>query len=271
MTLFESPSQFREKAAICRIFELLPLRSPLAEGHVFRWFALNIPMDLGTGGSFTSDIDVIACLHPLPKSVRGRSSYPPHSDGYIYKAWEVKVSLLCRDGTARSLKSGKTASTIKQLRAYRTFGSCNVSLLDVYVCEAGFMYCNSFPPAPARQAIYAKIPDLKNEGFGYQVLPFEHEKDGDLDVGLKAFSIPTWYGLPSSNFKLVPAVQTTPVDGFARLMARLNECYERQVKGTRKGQGFVCVVFCRLCRQLSLRPMKDANLCGVCRRDLRLQ
>src|SRR6266436_8782064 len=112
MTLFESPSQFREKAAICRIFEMLPLQAPLAEGHIFRWFALNIPMDLGTSGSFTSDMDVIACLRPLPKSVRERSSYTPHSDGNIYKTWEVKVSLLCGDGTARSLKSGKTSSTI---------------------------------------------------------------------------------------------------------------------------------------------------------------
>jgi hypothetical protein len=67
MTLFESPSQFREKAAICRIFELLPLQGPLAEGLIFRWFALNIPMHLGTGGGFTSDIDIIACLRP-PRS-----------------------------------------------------------------------------------------------------------------------------------------------------------------------------------------------------------
>jgi hypothetical protein len=174
MTLFESPSQFREKAAICRIFELMPLQAPLAEGHVFRWFAINIPMDLGTGGSFTSDMDIIACLRPKPKSVQGRPSYPPHSDGCIYLAWEVKVSLLCSDGTARSLKAGKTGRTITQLKAYRNFGAPNVSLLDVYVCEAGFMARNSFPPPPASQAIRAKIPELKNQGFGYQILTFEH-------------------------------------------------------------------------------------------------
>jgi hypothetical protein len=130
---------------------------------------------------------------------------------------------------------------------------------------------NSFPPAPARQAILAKLPDLKNEGFGYQVLPFEHEKDGDIDVGLRAFDIPTWYGVPSSNFKLLPAVQNTPVDGFARLVGRLSECYERAVKGMTRPEGFVCIVFCRLCRQLSLRPMKDASLCGACGKDLLLQ
>jgi hypothetical protein len=218
MTLFESPSQFREKAAICRIFEMLPLQAPLAEGHIFRWFALNVAMDLGTGGSFTSDIDVVACLVPLPKSVRARSSYSPYSDGNIYKTWEVKVSLLRRDGTARSLKSGKTASTLKQLRAYKKFGASNISLLDVYICEAGFMDGNSFPTDTIRHAILAKVPHLKDGGFGYQILPFEHDKDGDVDVGLRAYRIPTWYGSPSSNFTLLQGIRSTPVDGFAKLM-----------------------------------------------------
>jgi hypothetical protein len=250
---------------------MLPLQAPLAEGYIFRWFALNVPMDLCTGGSFTSDIDVIACLHPFPKFVRGRSSYLPHADGYIYKTWEVKVSLLCRDGTARSLKSGKTASTIRQLRAYRGFGCADVSLLDVYICEAGFMGRNPFPPNPARQAILAKMPGLKKESFGYQILPFEHEKNGDVDGGLRTFQIPTCGGSRSTNFKLLPAVRTAAVGGFARLVKRLDECYEREVKWMTRGHGFVCIVFCRSCRQLSLRPMKEAYLCGLCGEDLRLQ
>src|ERR1700683_400092 len=178
MTLFESPSQFREKATICRMFELLPLYAPLAEGHVFRWFALNIPMDLGTGGSFTSDIDIVACLLPYPSSAPLQPSPRPRG-GLIYKTWEVKVSLLYKDGTARSLKSGKTRNTIKQLRAYRNFGSPDVSLLDVYLCEPGFMGSNAFPPEPARRTVNAKIQELRENEFGYQILPFEHAKDGD--------------------------------------------------------------------------------------------
>ena len=132
MTLFESPSQFREKATICRMFELLPLYAPLAEGHVFRWFALNMPMDLETGGRFTSDMDIVACLLPYPASAP-LQPYPRPRGGLIYKTWEVKVSLLYKDGTARSLKSGKTRSTMKQLRAYRNFGSPDVSLLETCI------------------------------------------------------------------------------------------------------------------------------------------
>jgi hypothetical protein len=176
-----------------------------------------------------------------------------------------------RYGTARSLKSGKTASTLKQLRAYKKFGASNISLLDVYICEAGFMDGNSFPTDTIRHAILAKVPHLKDGGFGYQILPFEHDKDGDVDVGLRAYRIPTWYGSPSSNFTLLQGIRSTPVDGFAKLMERLNEVYEHNVKRMTKRRGFVCVVFCRSCRQLSLQPMKDAGLCGVCGKDLRLQ
>lgn len=271
MTLFESPSQFREKATICRIFELLLLQAPLAEGHVFPWFALNIPMDLGTGGYFTSDMDIIACLRPPPRSVRGWPTYPVHSDGFIYKTWEVKVSLLCKDGTARSLKSGKTVSTIKQLRAYRKFGSPNVSLLDVYVCEAGFMRKNRFPPEPVRQSILAKIPFLKRDGFGYQILPFEHDKEGDEDVGLRTYHIPTWYDSSSSNLRLLPAAQNPPVEGFARLMGRLNACYAKGLQSKTRGKGFACVTFCRSCRELSLTSMKAADICIDCGADLLVQ
>jgi hypothetical protein len=68
VTLFESESQYREKATIWRIFSLLPLFSFLAGGHVWRWFAINIPMDLGTGGKFDGEIDIIARLYNFPRS-----------------------------------------------------------------------------------------------------------------------------------------------------------------------------------------------------------
>jgi hypothetical protein len=52
------------------------------------WFAINIPMDLATGGVFTSDIDVIAWLSDHPRSKE-----------WIYKTWEVTVGLLSKDGS----------------------------------------------------------------------------------------------------------------------------------------------------------------------------
>jgi uncharacterized protein YbjT (DUF2867 family) len=46
MTLFQFDPQHRETAAIFRLLGSMPLRWGLAEGRVFRWFAVNIPMDL---------------------------------------------------------------------------------------------------------------------------------------------------------------------------------------------------------------------------------
>src|SRR5207244_10776291 len=67
LTLFESESQYREKATIWRVFSLLPLYGALARGRIWRWFAINIPMDLETGGRFTSDIDILARLSDFPR------------------------------------------------------------------------------------------------------------------------------------------------------------------------------------------------------------
>ncbi len=63
MTLFESDSQYREKLTIWRVLSVFPLYAPLAEGRVWRWFAVNIPMDL-------AGIDILS-----PKDFRHRQPF----------------------------------------------------------------------------------------------------------------------------------------------------------------------------------------------------
>ncbi len=252
MTLFESASQYREKAAIWRIFSLLPLFGPLAGGRVWRWFAVNIPMDMGSGGLFTSDIDIIARLHDLPQS-----------KAWLYRTWEVKVSLLCKDGSARSLKVGKFKRTLTQLNAYRDFGSPAVSLLEVYVCESGFMKQHAFPPPMLHRSLMAKIADLRAKQFGYQLLPFEHEQRGDDDVGL--FAIPKRWNPLETTFNLLPPQISSPAQPFSRLADRLNEFFE-QNKNPQKHRKQI--VFCKACRQMQLIRMKDEHGCPNCNDDL---
>lgn len=256
MTLFESASQYREKASIWRVFSLLPLFAALAEGRVWRWFAINIPMDIGTGGSFTSDIDILARLHDFPRS-----------DEWLYKTWEVKVSLLCMDGSARSLKSGKMDRTLKQLKAYRDFGSPDVSLLDIYLCEAGFMGRNPFPPPSLHSAITAKQAALTRDRFGYQLLPFEHGKHGDLDVGLRA------YGEVNNpirtSINIIPALASHSREPFSRWADRIHEFFEQSPDQPRKS--FRQIVFCRDCHQLQLINMQDTHACPACQSDLIIQ
>jgi hypothetical protein len=253
LTLFESESQHREKATIWRIFSLLPLLAGLTGGRMFRWFAVNIPMGLVTAAGFTSDIDIIAKLGGLPRSSE-----------WIVRTWEVKVSLLCEDGSARSLKSGKTARTITQLTAYREFGSPDVSLLDVYLCEAGFIGRNAFPPPSLRASISAKLPKLRERGFGYQLLPFEHGKDGDSDVGLLA--MPIELNPLATTFNVLPAVPSQPGENFSRLVNRIDEFFERAPN--RPGKSFNQIIFCVHCGQLQLIRMKDEHTCPNCGSDL---
>ncbi len=254
MTLFDSDSQYREKATIWRIFSLLPLYATLARGRVWRWFAINIPMDLGTGGRFTSDIDILARLHDFP-----------HSDNWLYETWEVKVTLLCKDGSARSLKSGKLPRTMTQLKAYREFGSPCVSLLDIYVCEAGFMVHNAFPPSSLNGTIIAKLGELSSERFGYQLLPFEHGKNGNDDVGLIAYSNVN-KPILETTFNILPAMESHPREPFARLADRIGEFFEHAPSHPQKS--FNQIVFCRNCRNLQLIRIRDVHTCPNCQKDL---
>jgi hypothetical protein len=217
---------------------------------------VNMPMDLVTRGKFTSDIDIIAHLSDFPRSRE-----------WITRTWEVKVSLLSKDGLARSLKAGKTARTIKQLTAYRNFGSPDVSLLDVYICEAGFMDSNDFPPPSLDASLRAKLPELRGHGFGYQLLPFEHGRYGDADVGLLAVS-PGWNPL-RTTFEILPAVSSQPGDKFSRLVDRIDEFFEQAPN--RPTKSFHQVVFCRRCRQLQLIRMRDEHVCPICGNDLLAQ
>jgi len=261
MTLFESGSQYREKATIWRIFSLLPLFSFLAGGHVWRWFAINIPMDLGTGGRFTSDIDIIA-----------RLSNRPRSPDWFYRTWEVKVSLLGRDGKARSLKRGKTGKIMKQLRAYREFGAPEVSLLDIVLCEAGCLAANPFPTRDLFEAVATKLSDLQDEHFGYHLLPFEHERDADGDGGLRTFDLGDWSGrrdypmLGRPDFHMLQSAVTNVDEGFMRLAQRLDEFFEAAAE--RPAKSLHQIIFCRVCRQLQLIRMRYDEACPDCGADL---
>ena len=123
MTLFDVDSQYREKASIFRVFSLLPLRRSLLAGCVCRWFAVNIPLDLGTGGGYEGDIDIIACLKRWPNSLspwpNSLSPWPPETpkSGAFYRTWEVKVAKLYKTGESRSLKARKNPKNIVATRS----------------------------------------------------------------------------------------------------------------------------------------------------------
>ena len=243
MTLYEAPSQYREKIAVWRILSLLTLYAPLAEAKIWRWFAVNIPMDLGTGGKFTSEIDIIASLRPHNRKT------------FLYKTFEVKVSLLNADGTTNSLKGGKTLKILKQLQAHRDYGSPDVTLLEVYICAPGFLRRHTFPTAEASDVIRERIPGLIQGGFGYWLLPFEHGKDKDWDIGLSTLPgshSPGPAFMEQSNFRILSPIIGEVKEPFSLLVRRLHDFFDSQGRF----DFYKRIVFCRECRRLGLINMK---------------
>ena len=273
MTLFDLNPQYREKATIFRVFSLLPLFSSLLSGCVCRWFAINIPMDLGTNDGYAGDLDIIACLQRWPNDLspwsNNLSPWPSDTpkQGWFYRTWEVKVAKLHKNGEAHALKHGKTRKIMSQLDIHRKFGSPNVSLLDVYLCEAGFLGNGkaNFPPN-ARQSIYSKIPELQISRYGYQILPFGHETNKDDDVGLYAPRFGST--MHTALDVLFPAV-SRPQQPFSALASRINSVWESKKTG---GPFQQMVVFCRVCRSLKVVSTKaDDYKCSDCHDDLIVQ
>jgi hypothetical protein len=273
MTLFDLNPQYREKATLFRVFSLLPLFSSLLSGCVCRWFAVNIPMDLGTNDGYAGDIDIIACLQRWPND---RSPWPGNlapwpidtpKRGWFYRTWEVKVAKLHKNGEAHSLKGGKARKILSQLETHRQFGSPSVSLLDVYLCEAGLLGNGKSPfPPIAEQSIDARISDLKGGRYGYQILPFGHDKIEDDDVGLYAPSVGA--GMNAALDILYPAV-SQPRQPFSRLASQIDSVWKS--KKTR-GPFQQMVVFCRVCRSLKVVSTKAGDYqCPDCHDDLIVQ
>jgi len=201
----------------------------------------------------------MACLRA--KSRRGTAPQKPPTAS-LYKTWEVKVSLLDKTGTPKSLKRGRTEAIVKQLRIHREFGSPDTSLLELYVCEAGFMRQNQFPPSEAFDVIQERVAALRKGLFGYQLLPFEHAKDGDQDVGLLA---PYNVFKPLENaIPLLRPNRTPPTGPFLELAKHLDNFAKSQSALSKKRLGFVVIVHCKRCKNLGLISMKDDFVCPRC-------
>ncbi len=222
-----------------------------------RWFAVKLFLWIigtGVGGTFTRDIDIIAKLYDFPRSKE-----------WEYKTWEVKVNLLCKDGSVRSIKAGKLKKTVAQLKDYRAYGSPNISLLDICLCEAGFMVRNNFPPVALIQPIKEKLNELKRMRFGYQLFPIEHDFDEEGDVGLNILPICNPFNFSST---LLRATTSAPKQPFLQLVDTLDKFFVSQ---NHPRKSFEQIVFCRNCRCLQLISMKKNYACPACQSDLIIQ
>jgi hypothetical protein len=253
MALFDTDPQHRENQTILRLFETYVLTTALSQGTPWCWYAVNIPMDLVSPG-MKGDIDILACL------LSWRS--PEESDKKMYRAWEVKVSTVDKNGQARSLKSGKIKNILKQLGNLRRFGVPLVSLLDLYILEDGFFERCEFPPAKIREVMKEKFAKLSAEQFGYQVLPFQHSSVGSEDLGLQTILPPDTWGNRPGMYLLNPS-ETKMTKAFSGLAKKIDDFYLQSVADHENQHPMAVITYCKKCKKL-IRLSPKNTTCPNC-------
>jgi hypothetical protein len=224
----------------------------MVDGRVFRWWAINIPLDLLPGSGYFGDIDLMVCTLSTPKE-------PP---GIFYKTWEVKLMLVDKSGKPHSLKSNKTEGILNQLKVQRKFGSPDVSLLELYLHEAGSAPFKFFPTADVFTVVERRAKALKQALFGYQVLPFRHAQNQDReDFGIATLENP-FSGTPAIS--LVRSLKAEAKGAFLSLAQHLNVFAETESRRLAKTFGWVVIAYCRTCRKLCLIHTRDPASCYHC-------
>jgi hypothetical protein len=254
-TLYGFHPQDRETAAIWRLVRELMLHWGLSDGRIFRWWAINIPLDLLPDSGFRGDIDLMACTRGTPFERRG----------YYFKTWEIKLMLVDKTGKPHSLKSNKTRDIVRQLTIQRKFGSPSVSLLELYLHESGSPALPRFPLRDVARVVVNRASALANENFGYQVLPFGHHigPHGE-DYGLYTTNSSSPFHPHGPSIPIVYGRRTKVVGEFRRLATYLAWFAENESLRLSKPMGFVVVTLCRECRKLCLISKKDFVACYRC-------
>ena len=107
------------------------------------------------------------------------------------------------------------------------------------------------------EVIRERAEALAKNNFGYKILPFQHGRDGDEDVG--TFTIQHRYSHIQTASTIVRPMRTAPLGGFLELIATLDGFAE-----SRKSIGFHVIVFCKSCKHLGTVSMKGDAICPTC-------
>jgi hypothetical protein len=225
----------------------------LSDGRVYRWWAINIPLNLLPDSGFVGDIDLMAATRGMPFERRG----------FYFKTWETKMMLVDKTGKPHSLKSNKTHDIVKQLTIQRRFGSPFVSLLELYLHESGSPALARFPTPEIFRVVKNRAIALANAGFGYQLLPFGHGIGvRGQDYGIHHGRTP--FNPESPTIDIVRGPRTKVVGAFRKLAHYLSWFAENESLRVNKRLGFTVIGYCRECRQLCLIPKSDLVICYKC-------
>jgi hypothetical protein len=134
----------------------------------------------------------------------------------------------------------------------------------MFICEDGPVSLKHFPSPTVYAVLVERAKTLAQNRFGYKILPFQHGREGDDDVGTFTVHHPT---ADIQTAQTVVRPMRTPACGaFLELMATLNEFAD-----SRKAIGFHIIVYCKICRTLGTVSMKGDAVCPNCGSWLVLQ
>jgi hypothetical protein len=142
--------------------------------------------------------------------------------------------------------------------------------LEIHLCEAGTLGHLEYPSDEVANAAQDRGHALAEKGFGYQILPFEHENVGDVDVGLRALQSSLSPIQTTINLE-EPAVTPVGAD-FAALVQKLDAFYEEKTSDLRDGNSAnmrnLQITYCGSCRGLQLVNFRQSRSCPTCGSDL---
>lgn len=262
--LYEFEQHYREKRAIWRMFEVAPFKLALARGRIFRWFGIHIPMELlGMQG----DIDLMMSLLAPPQQ----------NFTQLYETWEIKTTLLSKDGRLRSSKSSpsKQKQLLGQMKKYRGIGSPCHGLLELFIYEDQTMEEHGGPTREAMHLMLERAEILLPDRFGYRVIHFEHDRNDESRgfrpnfLGLKVHIFPPPVSSPTP---VVLGPMTTPMAAPLSELANLLEAFVKsEIASRRIAYGNCVVTYCYDCRRLLAISPKGKYSCPHCNADLTLQ
>lgn len=234
--IYDTPSQVRENRLIYRLFE---------DGHFwglcndsFKWVAVGIPFDI-IDSKEKGDIDILFCI---PKNLGKNSKY-------FYRAFEVKASLIDKNGKARSLKRGNKKFEIKkQLEKLKKFGAEQVFLLEILLLHSE--YKGNFFTKEVIESLKEKRKYLANIQVGYVVMPlkyFSHIPENEAGR----------YGVPD-NILLAPFHKVS--QSFIQLVEHIDKFYESSTEVNT----WKIITYCKKCKNLTIVSSSGPLKCFYC-------
>lgn len=242
--LYNIDNQKREKFAILK---LLSSHFDFLCNDTWKWFAVNIPLDL-CGGTIKGDIDILVAMVRF-KISQGKIV----GEEVIYRVFEVKTTKIDKNGNFKSLKINKFEKIKQQLYKLINAGSQQTFLTEIFILEAD--YSKKFIKLPDFVASFIrdKVSKIKNEKFGYNCIILEQQRGFDEEkTGIFHMSM------------CLKGAEILKIENPIKCVVKQVEDFWEQEKTSAKGLAFIA--YCEKCKKLNILCIDNqTHVCRYCK------